>query len=333
MLHGRWYKASNHPGVFVSALKCSVIDPTILDSYKDRVDAIGTHDKGLHEAEALVYLMAYDLTQFRMGFVLGADHPRIEWSPRATARPSKGPDGFDTKKPLSTIGVVPPYYEQRTEATFVGGFKREHGCFKAGPLSTVNNYSHFGFMEEGTVFSALHPGLATVCIFQDGTVDLLTWPDKSDELQGRLLHARQNCVALVDGVDANGMSVPGKYVNRWGDGAWSGNQHGDILTLRAGMAIQDAAKRRFLVFAYFTGATPSSMARIFQAFNCRYGMLLDMNSPGLCYTALYKRDSQCAITGAEYLHKDMAGANGSNGSLRFLQTNDVRDFFYMMRAS
>lgn len=60
-------------------------------------------------------------------------------------------------------------------------------------------------------------------------------------------------------------------------------------------------------------------------------MLLDMNSTSFCYTALYNRDEQGKVTGAEYLHKDMGGNNGSGGKLRFLETDDTRDFFYVVR--
>ena len=48
-----------------------------------------------------------------------------------------------------------------TVAAFVGGFKRSHGAFRYGPLALVNHGSHYGFMQQGVVFSKLQPGLAT----------------------------------------------------------------------------------------------------------------------------------------------------------------------------
>jgi hypothetical protein len=45
--------------------------------------------------------------------------------------------------------------------------------------------------------------------------------------------------------------------------------------------------RQFLIYAYFSSGTPSAMARTFQAYQCDYAMLLDMNSQELTYMALY----------------------------------------------
>ncbi len=274
--YGRWYKALHHPGIFVSVMKPSVAEKKILESYPERVARIGRHDKKERESEALVYLLAYDVGRFRFGYSLGADHPKLDWSFRAekARKTCSGPDGFDSKKPLATVGVVPPYYEPYIVGTFAGGFKREHSAFRTGPLSKVNNGSHFGFMEEGTVFSRLLPGLATAAIGRDGSIDLFTWPNDAGDLLSRLAHARQNCLPLVQGIDADGISVPGIYLNDWGAGSWSGDQNGDFVTLRAGLAIQEHAGRRFLLFGYFTAATPNAMARVFQAYGCRYGMLL-----------------------------------------------------------
>jgi hypothetical protein len=327
---GKWYKAVDRSGVFVSLMKAGVIDKKILDTYKNRVGSIGIHDRKKREAEALVYLVALDLDEFRFGFTMGADHPKVEWSDRVPKNPKlKGPDGFDTKKPLATIGAIPPYLMPYIEGTFTGGFKRKHGAFVSGPFSKAKNNSHFGFMEEGAIFSTLQPGLATAVIRRDGSLDLLAWPQDSRELLPQVAHARQNCVPIIEGVDANG-SIPGALVNQGGPGAWSGDQHGDFLSLRAGLATQESNGHRFLIFAYFTGATPNAMARVFQAYQCRFAMLLDMNTTNYCYCALYTHGAG-AITGAEYLHKDMAAGNGPDGSLKFLEKNDTRDSFYILR--
>jgi hypothetical protein len=160
---------------------------------------------------------------------------------------------------------------------------------------------------------------------------MVTWPEDASPLLATLAHVRQNCVPVIEGRDKDGLSIPGRYVNDWGAGAWSGDQAGDLVTLRAGVALQEFEGRRFLLFAYFTGATPNAMARTFQAYRCRYAMLLDMNTPNYCYAALYLRDNEGKITGAEHLHRDMASGNGGDGSLKFLQTNDTRDFFYVLR--
>ncbi|MBX7255349.1 MAG: hypothetical protein K1Y02_03215 [Candidatus Hydrogenedentes bacterium] len=330
MVYGKWYAAQRHPGIFVSVIKASVIDTQILESYKDRVARLGSQDA--READALVYLLAFDTMQYRFGFSMGAEHPGLGWSPYIkTAHDTQGPDGFSSRKPLVTIGAVPPYEEPYVTATFTGGFKRQHGAFKSGALSQVNNGSHFGFVEKGVIFSRVMPGLATAAIKQDGQIDLYTWPQDSSFLSPVLYDVRQNCVAIVDGVDANGLTIPGELVNKWGEGAWSGSQTGQFTTTRTGLAIQDSEHASFILFAYFTGATPNAMARVFQAYQCRYAMLLDMNSFSACFATLYDRDAQRNVTDVEYLHKEMASVGGKLGRLRFLETDDTRDFFYVMR--
>ena len=57
--------------------------------------------------------------------------------------------------------VNPPTVE-RAVATFAGGFKREHGAFRYGPLAQQNHGSHYGFIAGGQVFSKLQPQLATL---------------------------------------------------------------------------------------------------------------------------------------------------------------------------
>ncbi len=334
MAYGRWYKAVHHPGVFISVVKASAIDAALMKTYRDRVDRIGAYDGKKQEADTLAYLMAFDADCFSFGYALGAEHPHVKWSERAAmpTPPLKGPDGFDTAAPLVRIGSVPPYEVSRTAATFTGGFKREHASFKFGPLAEINHASHYGFIEQGVVFSRLQPQLATVWIDLSGALFMLTWPEDGSLLFPRTFCARQNGVPLIEKMDENGVSVPGAYVNQWGAGSWSGSKEGDFLTVRSALALQEQGAKRFIFYAYFTGATPNGMARVFQAYGCRYALQLDMNSLTLCYAALYQRDTSGKVTGAEYLHKGMESANGPGGALRFLETNDARDFFYVLRT-
>jgi hypothetical protein len=331
MSYGRWYKAVRHAGVYVSVLAPSAIDQTVLASYPDRVDPIGAPGTGSQEAGSVVYMLAIDLERYGFGYAIGAEHPGVGWSVKVKKAPgTDGPDGFGGRTPLATIGALPPYLVDTVAGAFVGGFKREHGVFSGGALSKVNNNSHFGFVENGVVLSRLNPGLATAIIAPDGTMDMRTWPENGDNDFRYILHARQNGVPIIEGIDANGVSIPGALVNRSGEGAWSGSANGRLLTIRAGMGIQEHDGHRFLLLGYFTGATPNAMARAYQAYHCRYAMSLDMNAPELCYTALYCRGEDGKITGAEYLVKEMSAANGGN-HLRFLQTNDTRDCFYLFR--
>ena len=74
----------------------------------------------------------------------------------------------------------------------------------------------------------------------------------------------------------------------------------------------EAQGKRFLIYGYFSSATPSSMARVFQAYACRYAMLLDMNALEHTYLAVYHlQDSllqtQHLIDGMSVVDRSKAG--------------------------
>jgi hypothetical protein len=226
-----------------------------------------------------------------------------------------------------TNGIVSPEDVNTTVAAFVGGFKRSHGAFRYGPLALVNHGSHYGFMQQGVVFSKLQPGLATALIMDDGTVDLRTWAASDRSLLARIRDARQNGVPLIE----NG--APGKLVNQWGPGNWSGSAGEDLRSLRAGLCLQENGSRRFLIYGYFSATTPSTMARVFQAYHCKYAMHLDMNALEHTYLALYARRGNQQVV--EHLIDEMQVVDKSSkgGDLvpRFLGFPDDRDFFYVTR--
>ena len=101
-----------------------------------------------------------------------------------------------------------------------------------------------------------------------------------------------------------------------------------MRTLRGGACMRTIEGRQFLIYAYFSSATPSGMARTFQAYQCDYAMLLDMNSQELAYMALYTRDGGDLQT--RHLVRGMAGAD-PDGAARFVEAPDNRDFFYLVR--
>jgi hypothetical protein len=216
---------------------------------------------------------------------------------------------------------------------FTGGFKRTHGAFKAGELAGKNHGSHYGFIENGVVFSRLNPGLSTIYRLEDGWVNLKTWTEKDSSLLPNVRYARQNGVPIITGFDpSTQMSVPGPLVSRWGEGNWSGSAGENLRTLRAGAALQEVQGKRFLIYAVFTSATPSAMARVFQAYRCSYAMLLDMNALEHTYLALYRREGpklyvQHLIKGMEEVDKTEKGQYLP----RFLGFADNRDFFYLLR--
>lgn len=331
LLPGQWYAVRDLPGVAVSAIAPQYIAKRILLGHEASVNPLSAA-----ESTALVYLVAFDLQLLELHFALGTDHPRLEWSerpPAASQDPSlPGPDGLDSAVPLVTNGMISPADTARTVATFTGGFKRSHGAFKNGPLASRNHGSHYGFVEQGVVFSKLQPGLATVLVTNEGRTDLRTWSLSDNTGLEQIRYARQNGVALIDYDAQRGLGVPGDFVNLWGPGNWSGSANEDLRTLRAGLCLQQREQRRYLIYGYFSAATPSAMARVFQAYGCRYAMHLDMNALEHTYLALYVRQgNQLAV---EHLIEDMEVVDRTARrqlAPRFLAFPDDRDFFYFTR--
>jgi hypothetical protein len=227
---------------------------------------------------------------------------------------------------------VSPAEVSRTVAAFAGGFKRSHGAFRSGTLAGRNHGSHYGFIQQGVIFSKLQPGLATVFVLDDGRVEARTWTSDDEALLPRIRHARQNGVPLIEFDAARNKGVPGALVPFWGPGNWSGSADKDLRTLRAGLCLQETQHARFLIYGYFSAATPSTMARVFQSFQCRYAMHLDMNALEHTYLALYavrerKRVVEHLVAGMEVLDRSVRGELAP----RFIAFPDDRDFFYLTR--
>jgi hypothetical protein len=331
MVEGEWYAVRDLADVFVSVMTATAIAPAILHDRNANVGELGSV-----EAAALVYLVAFELEQFDLRYELGTEHPRLGWSPRAPPAAQDpglpGPDGINTAAPLARTGMVSPPQAARTVAAFAGGFKREHGAFRYGPFAERNHASHYGFVEEGVIFSTLQPGLATVWTTPTGEVQLQTWTSQGGAPVSGIRDARQNGVPLIEYDASTQKSTPGAWVNRWGEGNWSGSANEDLRTVRAGLCLQEAHGRRYLIYGYFSDATPSAMARVFQAYACRYAMQLDMNALEHTYLALYVGRGKERVV--EHLIEGMTVLDQqSKGELapRFLGFPDDRDFFYLMR--
>jgi hypothetical protein len=332
MFLGTWYAAKDNPGIFVSVIVPEAMAPEILRSYNREVSPLDSVER-----KGLVYLVAFDLGRFELKYALGTVHPRVDWSEHISDRMREkslpGPDGIGTIAPLVSTGVVNPIDINRTVATFTGGFKRIHGALKYGLLGLRNHGSHYGFLENGVIFSELQPGLSTIYVLRDGWVNMKTWSDEDRSFLSEVRYARQNGVPLIAGFDETArMSIPGPLVNRWGEGNWSGSKDEKLRTLRAGAALQESQGKRFLLYAFFWSATPSAMARVFQAYQCRYAMLLDMNALVHTYLAVYKRQGSRRYV--QHLIQGMAEVDMTvKGKYipRFLGYADDRDFFYLTR--
>lgn len=330
---GAWSPARDNPGIYVSALEPGLtaeLPPLPAARRLARLDEV--------ESTALTLMVAFDLAHFDLGFAIGTDHPRVGWSDRV--KPGlrddslPGPDGIGDIEPLVAGGMVPFSVAERTAATFTAGFKRSHGAFKTGALADQNFGSHYGFIESGVVLSKLQPGLATIYVLDDGTVGMKTWTKADDALLERIDFARQNGVPLIDQDPATGNPMPGVLVSRWAAGNWSGSQDKRLRSLRAGVCLQESAAGKFLVYGYFSSATPAAMARVFASYGCSYAMSTDMNALEHTYLALYRAEDaklkvDHLITGMSVLDEVVDG----QALPRFLAFADNRDFFYLARRA
>jgi hypothetical protein len=331
LLLGQWYAIRDSAGMFIS-----VIQPEAIGAPVSRQESRSVNELDAVEAAAVDYMVAIDLSQFDLGFALGTDHPRVEWSDRVleSARNPKllGPDGIGSVAPLVVNGMVNPPTVERAAAAFAGGFKREHGAFRNGTLALQNHGSHYGFIEQGVIFSKLQPGLATIFVDDTGVVQMKTWAPADDAELSHIKYARQNGVPLIEYDEKTATSSPGPLVNSWGAGNWSGSSEEHLRTLRAGACLLASGARRFLVYGYFSTATPSAMARVFQAYGCRYAMHLDMNALEHTYFAVYShKNGRIAV---QHLIDGMAEVDRKGGdelAPRFLSFPDDRDFFYLTR--
>ena len=327
---GHWYTVLGMPGVYVSTLQ----PRSVQGDFKSDGDQHSVLDPV--EAQALVFLVAFDTSQFELGFALGTEHPRLGWSVRARTDQIEagtlGPDGINTASPLARAGMLNPSLLPRVSATFTGGFKREHGAFRYGALASSNHASHYGFVEQGVTYSRLVPGLATLYVLMDGSIVMKTWTRDEELTVHKIRHARQNGVPLIDRNRTDGTPEIGALVNSWGSGNWSGSADEKLRTLRAGACIVHALEKTFLIYGYFSSSTPRTMASVFRAYGCSYAMHLDMNALEHTYLALYPHvDSHITV---EYLVKDMSVVDRTSGPTvapRFLTQPSDRDFFYLLR--
>lgn len=330
MTIGQWYPAAGLDGVYASAFQPRAIAEEVFAiPGANRLDGI--------EASATGYMIAFDLGLYGLGYAVGTDHPALGWSSRPpyAVRPAglPGPDGIDTAKPLVTLGMVNPVIANRAVATFTAGFKRQHGAFKFGDMAGVNMGHHYGFIEKGVILSKLQPNLSTLYGLTDGTIAMKTWEEADDALLPRIAFARQNGVPLVMTDLETGQPVPGDRVTQWGLGNWSGSAKAELRTLRAGACMARSDGRDWLIYGYFSSATPSAMARTFIAYGCDYAMLLDMNALEHTYLALYvprggKMHVAHLVPGMALIEK-----KARDGTIlpRFIGFADNRDLFYVTR--
>jgi hypothetical protein len=331
---GTWTPVTGQPGMWASVTKPAAIDPALMAELEGKIVALDATEK-----EALVYSVAFDLDEFQLDYVLGTEHPRTEWSERATEtlrakHPDLlGPDGFAETAPLARVGQVDPAEVAKVSAVFTGGFKRTHGAFATGRFSYTNLGTHYGFVEDGVVYSKLQPGLATFVGWTDGTITLETWTAERDALSPQVRFARQNGVSLLEASAETGEPETNPLVLRWTGGNWASSPDAKLRSLRAAASVVERNGTRYLVYSWFSDATPSAMAATLMSYGMEYSMLLDMNALEHTYMAVYEPTDagprpRHLVTGMSVLDR-----TDDEGHVlpRFLAFPDNRDFFTLSR--
>lgn len=205
------------------------------------------------------------------------------------------PSGIDQAVP--SLGMVPLGDQARLAAAFNGGFKSIHG--------------HYGMMVNG--FTLLPPidGMATVALYNDGSVQMGAW--NRDLLPSPDMVAfRQNCPPLIDQGQLN--PALGTDSSR----AW-GFTHNTDVTWRTALGLtQD---RRFLIYAVGNGTDVRFLAQALQQAGAYWAMQLDINQ----YYAHFNTYSEVdGLLVSQPLLAEMTN------NTKLYVTPGFRDFFYVM---
>ena len=330
---GSWYAVQNAPGIYASVVQPGMVHQDILNRQGETNWLDGV------ENYADVHMFAFDMSRFDLRYEVGTTHPAVNWSPRPSGAGRDyslpGPDGFNSTDPLQMTGMLNPIFMDRLAGIFAGGFKRQHGAWRLSDFAYSNHGHHYGFVVNGVVLSRLQPGLATIFVLQDGSVHTVIWGDDLNVLLPHIRFARQNGTPLIEPDPETGEGVPGSQVRSWMGGNWSGSAEAQLRTLRSGLCMRDVDGRQMMIYAVFSAATPSGMARTFQAYDCDFAMALDMNSLDLTYSAIYAREPGAEEFDIVHLDRRMAHSDSRHRDGtpmgRFIEFSDNRDFFYLLR--
>ncbi len=204
------------------------------------------------------------------------------------------PSGISQAIPF--LGMVPPEDQTRLVAAFNGGFKSIHG--------------HYGMMVNGITLLPPIDGIATVAIYNDGSVQMGAW--NQDLLPSpNMIAFRQNCPPLID----QGKLNPALSTDQ--SRVW-GFTHNTDITWRTGLGLtQD---RRFLIYAVGNGTDARFLAGALQQAGAYWAMQLDINQ-------YYAHFNVYTVTDGALTSQQLVDQMINNTKLYV--TPSLRDFFYL----
>ncbi len=229
----------------------------------------------------LVAVAAFDLSQVNLHFVLGLKEP---------ACPG-GPHGY---------GLIPveDKVAGKLLAAFNGGFIAEHGSY--------------GAMADGVTALAGPAGLATLAIFNDGSVRLGVWGEDF-YVDGDYRAWRQNALPIIHSGEINEKVYTGTEIE------WGANLDGATVTMRSGVGL--SADNRVLYYSAGPSLSMPALAEAMAAVGAYNAMLLDIN-PSHAYFCAMRVENGALV--AEPLYPEVMDL----WTDRYLRQWD-QDFFYI----
>jgi hypothetical protein len=194
----------------------------------------------------IVALVAFDLRQTSLGYVLGSEEPSLPGGPQGN-------------------GLIPA--DDREDghiiATFNGGFLATHGAY--------------GAMSGGIMPIPAKKDAGTVTIDKRGQVQIGIWGEDLG-LQDNYIAWRQNASIVIHQGEINEKVYNGSVIS------WGGNLDGFIITWRSGLGIS-ADNQTLFYFAGPSMSMPT-LATTMQDAGVHNGILLDINAYWVHFAAI-----------------------------------------------
>lgn len=232
---------------------------------------------------SVVAVVAFDMRRARLHYVLGTEEPSVPKGPRGTGK-------------IANEYRVPGMLV----CAFNGGFKATHG--------------HFGAMADGVVALPPRNGLATVSLYDDGTVRIGEWGRDIITQTGNMVAWRENGPLII----REGQIMPRVFTDLVAD--WGGTLQGSVVTWRSALGL--SADNRTLYYVAGPNLSMPVLARAMLAVGIYQGMLLDINPYWVHFTAIH-------ADGEKLVADPLFPAEMKQNADRFLTNGYSRDFFYI----
>ena len=202
---------------------------------------------------ALAAIVAFDLSQINLHYVLGSEEPSLPEGPRGI--------GFMDADDKASGGLL---------ATFNGGFMGTHGAY--------------GAMADGLEALPAKNGYATVTIGEDGTVRIGEWGANVKPDGGSYAAWRQNARLITQN---------GRISERIYNGSaatWGSSIEGDVVTWRSALGIN--ANNEVLYFVAGPSLSMPALADVLTAVRAHNSLLLDINESWVHFAAIQHEDNK-----------------------------------------